>query len=85
MNSRHGKHQCRYCQIEMVNAQNLMPFSTYKKWQQENQSPSAVLKCPVCGYSELDQDFNANSFSDSANYAGAMNTDNSAHNRHISQ
>ncbi len=83
MNSRHDKHQCRYCQIDMVNAQKLMPLTTYTKWQQENQSTPIVLKCPVCGYSELEQNFPKNSYNDSVNYTGSIHTDNSGHNRHF--
>ncbi len=85
MNSRHNNHQCRYCQIEMVNVQNLMPLSTYTKWQQANQSSPTVLKCPVCGYSELDQDFPISSYSNSADFTGAINPGNSEYNRHFSQ
>ncbi len=82
MNSKHYKHQCRYCQIEMVNAQKLMPLSAYSKWLQENHSSPSILKCPVCGYSELDQDFPENcGYSDSANYARSINNNNSGHNR----
>ena len=85
MNSRHDDHQCRYCQIEMVSVQNLMPLSTYTKRQQANQSSPSVLKCPVCGYSELDQGFPISSYNDSADFKSAINPDNSEYNRHFSQ
>jgi uncharacterized protein (DUF2225 family) len=69
----------------MVNVQNLMPLSTYTKWQRANQSSPAVLKCPVCGYSELDQNFRASGYNDSVNFTGAINTDNSEHSRQLTQ
>ncbi len=46
MNAHASEHNCRYCRIDLVNIQQLTTI--------ENKHPSAtVMKCPVCGYSEL--------------------------------
>lgn len=75
MNSFPKEHQCRYCQIKMVDAQKLMPASTHTRWLKENPPSIIVLKCPVCGYSELDDDFSLGGFTET------INTDNSKHHR----
>lgn len=53
MNTHAKKHSCRYCQIDLVDIQelteSLMQFTTAG-----NRHPAGtVMKCPVCGYSEL--------------------------------
>jgi len=53
MNAQAKKNCCRYCRIDLVDIQqlteSLMQFTTI-----ENRHPSAtIMKCPVCGYSEL--------------------------------
>ncbi len=53
MNAHASEHNCRYCRIDLVDIQqlteSLMQLATI-----ENRHPSAtVMKCPVCGYSEL--------------------------------
>lgn len=53
MNAHIEKKQCRYCQIDLVNIQlSKVPTTQYSSVENK-QPPSSVMKCPVCGYSEL--------------------------------
>ena len=45
------RHQCRYCQIDLVNIQQSTASTT--QITRVEQPPTSVMKCPVCGYSEL--------------------------------
>ncbi len=46
MNAHASEYNCRYCRIDLVDIQQLTTI--------ENRHSSAtVMKCPVCGYSEL--------------------------------
>ncbi len=47
------KHKCRYCQIDLVDIQQLTASSIQSTRVENIQAASAVIKCPVCGYSEL--------------------------------
>lgn len=53
MNAHLERNQCRYCQIDLVNIQlSMLPKPQFTSIENK-QPPSSVMKCPVCGYSEL--------------------------------
>lgn len=53
MNAHLERNQCRYCQINLVNIQLSIPQKPQFASVVNKQSLSSVMKCPVCGYSEL--------------------------------
>jgi predicted nucleic-acid-binding Zn-ribbon protein len=53
MNTRTERNKCRYCQIDLVNIQQLTALTTKFSDVENKQTTSSVMKCPVCGYSEL--------------------------------
>ncbi len=53
MNTHTERDKCRYCQIDLVNIQQLTALTTQFSGVESKQLSSYVMKCPVCGYSEL--------------------------------
>ena len=53
MNAHAERDTCKYCQIDLVDVQQLMALPTQFTRAGNKQTTPSVLKCPVCGYSEL--------------------------------
>ena len=52
MKSETKKQSCKYCQILLVDAQQSSTLTTPLALRKKH-SQTKVMKCPVCGYSEL--------------------------------
>ena len=53
MNAHAETDKCRYCQIDLVDIQQLTAPATQLTRVENKQLTSSVMKCPVCGYSKL--------------------------------